>query len=1515
MPIAGGHADKSGNRFEAYWGVQAILRILMGQVNSMGIESVLEDDTIEFTLSFEDSREAWQIKRQTARGTWSIAELNSRNVLSFLRKRFEEKRIAVFASMADAPALRELTERAGSSASLEEFLEQTKAENINKYFDQFKDKLNIDNEGSFEILNNTQFRFEDERTLIESLDCAFATICSEPQTARKILFAFYFESVGKILDKDAILDCLKSNKILIREEIRQTVRIRIEEQTLQYHEFQKSRLIGKQLIEREVACQIVDQILNSPESQNIYVKGEAGCGKSGVLFEILSGLKKNQIPTLAFRLDRLTYTPSTIELGKQLNLTQSPPVALRTAFDKETKTIVLLIDQLDCMSTVSGRHSEFFETFHAMLNEVDAIRFNMPRSIHFHVIVACRSFDFDNDSRFQRLVDKNSGNRPCKISEKTVSKLSENEIQIVLRNAGYDIALFQKQQIELLSLPIRLALFCQLPVESKKIAFQTQNDIYDAFWNCKREVIERTFRNDEWIRTIQVMCEQMSNLQELSVSELKLDDIPSHCRSLMCSEGVIVKESRRYSFIHETFFDYCFARILISKGVSFVETLENDDQHLFRRAQLRQYLTYLRDEDYTKYIDEVDRLLKSGKILSHLKYLGISMLLAWTDIRNEEWSILQPYILESIEDRRNNTLQINSIQTHIFFDFTRSPSVYHLEQVGDLINQWLNSTDKLLEDLACWFLRMQLFSGFASRIGRLLLPYVDRGENWRKKVNEIIQFTPLRGNRELFELFLKLVSVGFYDEELSKGLNNIHIIHNLPARWLIELIATRFSRILKGFVVEFEHYIDSPLQRDDAKMIGDTRNAATKEPEFFLDQLFPYIIPLAEKYQCKKHEHEMVHDAFWGSLGLDANMNSEIFMDGVRQEVPVDGEEGYVLAFQDAFVKLGKEHSDKILGYIEQLKHEKYAITNHLLFFLYGTTPECFADEAISLVVHNTERANSHNRTVEAAIKACSQYCDYSIYEQLEKKYIEFFAKKDELFRERGTRQYSLYALKSLEQSRLKLSTLKMMEEWHDDMDKKYPKVRVPENVIRDSFFGGEPVDLSDQEWLDAFANESASDLDMRGLAFEKTVQQNPSHYVQLIKNNHPVAPKMVESLLNAIREADIPKDEKYRLIRFAMQYKDTDCQRAFLWLVKSIAPYNYDQDVVSYIAEIAVNSASDAEDLWKPERGGYYGGDIFTTGINTPRGAAICFFYQGLCSDRERFEPIILRIIDNLVAIESDSILANVFLLLIELSKTQKEITFKLADRLIRKVTSQVLATTACQDMLLYLLWHGAEEAMRAVNRLLDATEQISENEDNDSERLRLGGRLALIARLHHDTPGTRSLMKKAMQGRPATRQGIAFCAANALSHSDSQQICVDTLKILFNDENKDVRRFSAGCFQSLADFSTINDLHNELINSFIDSLAFFDEFDKLLGFLCEHKLLMISHSIRVLDTLLKYYLSCHENGSTQDKYFGYVEKLAYRIYATSTDREERKQILGLINSLYECHLVGEDHFRSLDR
>ena len=108
-----------------------------------------------------------------------------------------------------------------------------------------------------------------------------------------------------------------------------------------------------------------------------------------------------------------------------------------------------------------------------------------------------------------------------------------------------------------------------------------------------------------------------------------------------------------------------------------------------------------------------------------------------------------------------------------------------------------------------------------------------------------------------------------------------------------------------------------------------------------------------------------------------------------------------------------------------------------------------------------------------------------------------------------------------------------------------------------------------------------------------------------------------------------------------------------------------------------------------------------------------------------------------------------------------------------------------------------------------------LQSNEPNVSEA---GARLASIAALYPENAA--DLVTEAMAGSSSQRLGVAQVASSNLAQAECRAWCEEHLLLLFNDDDREVRREAASCFLHLK--SEPLESYQSLITAFCDSAAF---------------------------------------------------------------------------------------------
>jgi len=360
-------------------------------------------------------------------------------------------------------------------------------------------------------------------------------------------------------------------------------------------------------------------------------------GKTGAAAQVVQQVTDSGWLVLPFRLDRLDPTQRPAEIGRQLLGREKSPVAVLASM-AAGKPSLLVIEQLDAVSVVSGRRPETFEAVASLVREARA----HPA---MRLMLVCRAFDLENDQRLRELRSQ-QGTTAETI---TVDLLDPQQTRDVVSQLGLVANNLTPRQVELLRLPLHLALLASVVQghSGLPLTFGSAKELYDAFWRRKRTDLLPLLSDQNAFETlIYKLCATISARQALSVPRGLLPPGDADLDRLV-SAHVLVRQGSRVGFFHEGFFDYVFARHFCEAGSMLIDFLYSAEQDLFRRSQLRQILVYRRDDDYAAYLDDLRGALSAADVRFHMKKLIVSVVGQVIDPRPEEWEILQLRLQET----------------------------------------------------------------------------------------------------------------------------------------------------------------------------------------------------------------------------------------------------------------------------------------------------------------------------------------------------------------------------------------------------------------------------------------------------------------------------------------------------------------------------------------------------------------------------------------------------------------------------------------------------------------------------------------------------------------------------------------------------------------------------------------------------------------------------------------------------------------------------------------------------
>src|SRR5262249_28588644 len=152
-------------------------------------------------------------------------------------------------------------------------------------------------------------------------------------------------------------------------------------------------------------------------------------------------------------------------------------------------------------------HPNFFACVHEMLRQAQA-------HPHMCLLLACRTFDLNNDPRLRKLTGNNG-----LVHAVTIHRLAHATVRESVAALGLDAQRLSSKQLDLLSIPLHLSLLAEIAADQTVdvLNFSTAKELYDCYWERKQGVIRaRLGRAVQWTAVIDTLCQHMSERQRLS---------------------------------------------------------------------------------------------------------------------------------------------------------------------------------------------------------------------------------------------------------------------------------------------------------------------------------------------------------------------------------------------------------------------------------------------------------------------------------------------------------------------------------------------------------------------------------------------------------------------------------------------------------------------------------------------------------------------------------------------------------------------------------------------------------------------------------------------------------------------------------------------------------------------------------------------------------------------------------------------------------------------------------------
>lgn len=1500
MPLPGGEADKLGNRYEGRWTVFNMIDVMEEKADSIRLEQPGED-AFEFSVLRGGRKECHQVKRQrSGRGSWTLSALETHQikVLSgFWQSLNEANNSCFFISTQDANELGELASRARDSVSWQEFedqyLNKTQSGNFDKLCQKWKNCSQLE---AYEALKRVFVKTVGDDILANIIENRLkALLEGDPKTLRLELAEFVLEKIHHELTAFDIWNYLLKERGYSRREWSKepSVLSAIERANGAYLSTLQEAKIGGEVLPRSEASLILEKITASNKKGSVLVVGEAGIGKSGAISQVLNTLKDDGIPFLAFRIDRLEPEVIPDAVGTQLGLPASPPTVLANI--AQNRLCVLAIDQLDAVSLVSGRNPQFFDCLSQLIDQAKA-------HPNIHLLLACRKFDLENDNRFKHLTGQNGIAEVVNISRLPISTVKE-----VVAELGLEASRFSGKQLQLLSLPLHLSLLTEVIVELNRDAlnFETAKDLYDQFWDYKQKKIrERLGNSIRWTQVIDILCNYMSDRQVLSVPEICLDEVAEDA-AIMASEQVLLKEGKRISFFHESFFDYAFARRFFGCRKSLLPFLVDNGQQLFQRSQVRQILLHERDFDFEQYKYDLTELLSDSSIRFHIKQVVCSTLSLITSPQDEEWEILTMFLGNNSSPISNEIWKLlnNSLA---WFNFLESKGV---------IKKWLESEEDIVIVRVINLLSIMQCS-LPSKVADLVRPYVNTSAAWNNRLIFLVQGIKLETARPIFDLFLELLGSGVFDRQESdiffvsdEVWNIVFSLNKHCPDWCCEFLEIYLKRLLQlgiysGNVNPF------PQRRGCSQNTGDSYatifGTANSVPGLFCLRLIPTILEIISLNK-KDDEEAPWQDLVWTDP-FDYQKNDP---NQVKFQI--------IIALEKALSKLAQEESVFLIDCIHLLKDSSFELPQYLLIRTYTANGEKFANEAIDYLCENPsslKASYSHEQfwSSRKLIEAITPFCSSRNLERLEVMLLQYYPDWEKgrgiQYGYHGHAQFIL--LDGIEVPRRSQKVIRRLYELYRKFNRQ-PQLRYKgmtiANITPPVIPKSATEKMTDEQWLKAIAKYDLADVshdkdgslldaDTLSKFLEKQSSQDPERFSNLLfafpGNTNT---RYYEAILYGISQytSSVCLQTLQGILHKCHQLPGHPCGKAICLLIRQFSDLDWSQEDFNVISWYALNSYDLKEEFWrkKAEDGQlYYWSDIHTAGINSVRGSAAITIAK-LIYSRKNLAVVFWDTIQNMLHDCSIAVRVCIIEILIATLNYDRNLS---VETFLNLCDSEdlILGTQIAENFLYYALQTHFVSLKPIVERMLSS--------DLPSVAT-VGARQACVAAMH--TEEALPLAEFCLNGTQTHRMAAAEVFVINLRSAYLKEFCENSLIQLFSDSSPEVRARAAKCFFRL---ETELDSYFNLISQFVETEAFFDEAHDLICALEKATSKLPKSTYRVCERFVQGITDENaqkRSGALSD--VSSVSQLLVRLYSQNgRDLVLQSQCLDLIDQMIEIGAYG---------
>jgi hypothetical protein len=982
-----------------------------------------------------------------------------------------------------------------------------------------------------------------------------------------------------------------------------------------YRSTLRNNNIKGKVIHRTEADLILSKLLSSDARHDVLLTGVGGIGKSGIILQVLKALDEQECPFLAFRVD--LPSPSTTAFGGRFDLNEFPVQLVRILAEAaQGQKCVLILDQLDSIGLAPVGTSDLSHCVDEVIKQVQACP-------NMRLLIACKKSDLENDERLLNLVASHP------VTDTVVVEPLSEEIVRELMGWGPNVNL-SSAQLRLWSLPLHLKLIEDLEAPLDPTQFSTPTHLIDRLWKHQNEALGKySCSDDKFVAVIDTIIDYIIKRQVLFVPVEELE-LQRHCADAMTSENILVSDGTYYSFFHESFISYAFARRHFGDGDKLASYLKGAGQLIFQRSLVQSLLLYGREKRFDDYLITVETLLNDHDIEFHLKQAVLATLASLENPREEEWKPLARIVNDDPNDRLSEAIW----RTILY----RSVDWFKMLDSHGVIGQWLDSSDdKLLDKVIILLREMQPLQSW--RVAELLTPYVGISDGWRRRLKHIVSYADLGTERTFFNLFLKIIDDGAFDEDIEKAKGDFwNFLYDLPesrSEWACEAIGRFLNRAftvsVKAGQLNPFNYSTGLLRNAHGTggiLLESLPKCAEKSPTKFIFEVLPFMLKVV--YATTDLEGEApLRDHVWRLR----------YYEGGHRVKDV-----LLSAMEIAFRRTALDDPKQFADFAHELEHYDYDTINFLIIRGYAANGQTLANESVDYLCHNPARmeagyGDGSHWAARELLEAVIPYCGDDEFTRLEHTLLTYYSRYErttEGHHSSGHAQFIL--LDGITGPRRSVAVTKRLQEL--TMRFGQEALEPPQGAVggwaKSPIAEEEAALMTDDEWLAAIKGYDCENCSFVGdgviggaselsLVLQSHVKQDPTRFANLACA-FPETTQYVyfEAVLRGIAQSEIaPQPEAVvRICRYCHSFAD----RPFgLWIpgalaaVRGAALPKEGLDIIIWYATKDPDPTIEGREMGPISKSGHAGDNLFLAGGNSVRGSSATAIAQVIFYDKDR--------------------------------------------------------------------------------------------------------------------------------------------------------------------------------------------------------------------------------------------------------------------------------------------------------